>query len=1101
MVDETVANLKITTSFDGAGLDQANTKLAQTTATADAFKAKVADTGAAMAPASTAAKDLGTNLGSLSSQASVAGNQFISLGTTFRNFGSGLASSLFSLQTWKDTWAQMGPAASTLATGTRGATAAVVEHEGSVRKVNEASIAYRETIHTLDPAVRQLGISVSGLTQFTGAARGGFELLALAIGGALVGSMLKLQDTLQTNTQDIQAFTRNARVTADIMDEFGKAALKGGADVTSMADALSSLMQDGKQGPQAMASYKAAVVGLDEAIVKMGLDTDTASKIQKDFSGVLSASQTVYFTNGESIKAMGGVSAAALQAITKDSKALGEALARSLGFMGNGFQSATAQMLEAANNGTISVDKLMAAVKNLADVTQQGEGSMSQSWGKIKNAWEELIQAMGKDPGVKKTMDGIASSIEEITTKIKAGVPAWQAVWDELVKSETDATNAMGAAQAKLIADMNSHWPDLWKGFMDSWQKISDFLNNLPIIGKLASGLNSAIDTATQGVGANLGNPLGSTGDASSSLNQLDTSVKTTGDDAKQAASGTGTLNDSLQTLSKDFDTTAGSFSTVKTAADGMATSTQTAATGVDAVGTSITNLANTAQAAASNIAAAAAQASQAGSSAGAGDSGPQLPVGSFATGGIVQFGGSGPDDSISISAKVSPGETMAILPPGGASSGLLSQIQGAIGSSPISVSSSGTSAPTSVSAIAAPTNYAAYEASTVNGSPALLPGGYFATAVPSTSIASTTSRSAASTATKSRTGKLNAPAMATIKVGGVDRLVPADLAAIYNQQQAADGSFMMQSGGQMVRFVPDGRGGFLPQSTVNIGSVPSDLGSSLDSMSDKISRGFTNLPGGVDSGGGGGSPASSVSRSAASRGASDTSSGDASGVLPTVIDAVGNYTGRSFLQQYAGSGTPPTTSFPENGVPLPPLDPRTDADIVAQGGVVSNLMDMLFGGSPDTGGEFPGFQSYGTAPGDAYGGYSGIDQSFVDAYATADASSPDAGAFYADQYAGYDASGDYSYGTDTGFASGGSFTIPFTGSGGADTVPMRFNGSPGEEVSVTRPGDKQAGRIGGAANKTYGDVHIHLPSGADAKSFMALSRTATRRQVAGMLP
>src|SRR5258708_39255870 len=117
MADDTVANLKIT--VDSSDLTKVNDQLAQTGTSVDAFNSKMSASAGATSTARTATQGLASDLTALNGQTAAAGSVFTNLLASVQGFGSGLSSSLFSLQTWKDTWAQMAPAAVSLATGTR----------------------------------------------------------------------------------------------------------------------------------------------------------------------------------------------------------------------------------------------------------------------------------------------------------------------------------------------------------------------------------------------------------------------------------------------------------------------------------------------------------------------------------------------------------------------------------------------------------------------------------------------------------------------------------------------------------------------------------------------------------------------------------------------------------------------------------------------------------------------------------------------------------------------------------------------------------------------------------------------------------------------
>jgi hypothetical protein len=114
------------------------------------------------------------------------------------------------------------------------------------------------------------------------------------------------------------------------------------------------------------------------------------------------------------------------------------------------------------------------------------------------------------------------------------------------------------------------------------------------------------------------------------------------------------------------------------------------------------------------------------------------------------------------------------------------------------------------------------------------------------------------------------------------------------------------------------------------------------------------------------------------------------------------------------------------------------------------------------------------------------------------------AAALGANDVGNYDAGqNDSGYGSDSGFATGGGFTVPYTGKGGADTVPVRMNLSGGEQVSIGQGGGAPDHRVGGygAAKTGGGDIHMHFHGVQDMGSFMApQSRMAMQRWARGAM-
>lgn len=1101
MVDQTVANLKIT--VDSTDLTKVNDQLTATGAATDAFNSKLSGTANAAQPARTATQGLANDLNAMAGQTTAASGSFGTLLASIQGFGSGLKGSLLSLQTWKDTWAQMTPAAANLASGTKAATAAVAAHAVETRAAGEATHVMVEALHGARPALQELGISMGSTREMTMLLHGGFLLLAAALGGGIIASMVKLNDELDESSKKIQAFTGNAHDTKEAMETFGQLAKESGVGVTDFADALAKLMQNGPQvatvvnglgysigrNASAVDAYKATLKGVTDAMTKMGATTDTISKVLSDFSS--------------SVDKDGTVAKSFWTKLASDAPVVAQNLAAALGFTKNSMQSATAVMTQFGEQGLISFTQLTAGMQKLSIYTQEGEQSISMSWGRIKQAWNGLVEALGSSPFIKSAMKEIADAIDRITDSMKHGATLWESVTTEWTTNWKKAMvddivpSAQKAFDAVLDYVVVNIVPGIIKAFINAFTP--DFITKSWVgqttPAQALNQLNSSVGNAEA---------ASATGGA---VGNLDTQIKDVGVDSTAAAKATDQLGTSLNTqktatddLAKSAQSVGGAMDPLNTGLKDTATSAQTAAPAVTSLSGALSGLVSAIQNAVTAI-------GNAESSAGTGDT-VQLPP--SAEGNLFQISAGGGKDSIRMTGMVSPDEIVAIIPKENASAGLLTHIQAAIGNSPISISPDGQSG-TSVSAIAAPSSYAAYEAMSRNGSPALAPGGHFASAVPSPGSAGAVANATAASTARAASNAGPATVAVTGPGGQQYNLSPAQ-AAFYNEQQArlAGPAFTDINGVQWFRTQ---WGGYLPNATVNFSGV-SPGGSFAEPDFSKMG-GFTYN----DTGGGASSAASSVSRVASAARASQAAA-DAAGITDDQIrkDLEAKLTGAGTVadqmsrgaaslpaapiaQPVQGPNLPSTVTAPEGqtinnpyydggagGVPLPPEAPGYTQSVATD---AAGNETVTY--SSDTGLDF-GDTAASTNVYSSDQGYTGIPESYTAGSMGAE-NMGDFGASLGDPGTAdlsYDTGSDYTAGD---FATGGGFMVPF-GSNGADSVRVRLNASGGERIRVDRPGEPDDTRIGGSTKgkrDNSGDTHFHFYGVTDAGSFQA-SRTALMR-------
>lgn len=1115
MVDQTVANLKIT--VDSTDLTKVNDQLAATGAATDAFNSKLGNTANAAQPARTATQGLANDLNAMAGQTTAASGSFGTLLASIQGFGSGLKGSLLSLQTWKDTWAQMTPAAANLASGTKAATAAVAAHAVETRAAGEATHVMVEALHGARPALEELGIPMGSTREMTMLLHGGFLLLAAALGGGIIASMVKLNDELDESSKKIQAFTGNAHDTKEAMETFGQLAKESGVGVTDFADALAKLMQNGPQvatvvnglgysmGRTASASdaYIATLKGITDAMTKMGASTDMTSKVLSDFAS--------------SVDKDGTVAKGFWTKLASDAPVVAQNLAAALGFTKNSMQSATQVMTQFGEQGLISFTQLTAGMQKLSSFTQEGEQSISMAWGRIKQAWDEFVLALGKNDFVKEAMKGIADAINEATEKMKGGMSAI----DALLEAFKDKLEPLFDEAWHKIEDGFQAMLDALSGKISAWfnsTTVGQFVN---LISKAGGMLNTGIDIATQAVGANLGGTNLNNALGQNDIAQFADSLKTANTDALAASKADDQLSTSLNTqktatddLAKSAQSVGGAMDPLKTGLDGTTTSAQAAAPAVTSLSGALSGLVTAIQ----NAVSAMGRAESSASAGAVGEDVVQLPP--SAEGNMFQISAGGGKDSIRMTGMVSPDEIVAIIPKENASAGLLTDIQAAIGNSPISISTDGQSG-TSVSAIAAPSSYHAYEAMSRYGSPALAPGGHIATA--SSSGYSYGSAGAVAGATAAASAQRStSSATALVPVTGADgqtHYLTPDEASVYQAQQSQQTVTI-----NGIQYVRTKWGGYLPLATVNISGTANFANSET-----AFNARFASQAAAFNAGGASASSTSStsaappVSRTASAAqaekslmdesGFTRTADGGYKDRYGTTYDANGTPIGGASLpaapmpSQFYGPNLPTTVTAPEGqtinnpyygggagGVPLPPEAPGYTQSVSTDAAGNETISYTETGYSSDTGLDFGDT----VASSNVYysdQGYTGVPEGYT-------------GQMGADNMGDFGASlGDpgtadlsYDYGSDYtagDFATGGGFTVPFGGNG-ADSVRVRLNASGGERIRVDRPGEPEDDRIGGSSRGTrdnVGDNHFHFYGVQDMDSFRS-SRTALRRFV-----
>ncbi len=292
------------------------------------------------------------------------------------------------------------------------------QHTAEVGRANETSKAYRETIHTLDPALKEMGASVGGLTAFTGAARGGIELLAVAVGGALVAALEVAADRAQVATSRLSTLLSSTSSGEQSFAALGDIALKTGTDIGVLATSYESLLRT-VTGPTNMISASGAV-GLGAGPQKT--IQDAFATIAEDLKlGGANAAQTqqAFAALFDTIQKGGAISVQTIEKLDAISPKLAQDLAAALG-QGGG-QQGVQKLEELAAEGELTAARIInafAGLKPQIDAQFQGwEPTLGQAFDKLKSSFDELLTSIARGAGFRDLADAVdtlSSSLEEL---------------------------------------------------------------------------------------------------------------------------------------------------------------------------------------------------------------------------------------------------------------------------------------------------------------------------------------------------------------------------------------------------------------------------------------------------------------------------------------------------------------------------------------------------------------------------------------------------------------------------------------------------------------------------------------------------------------
>jgi hypothetical protein len=335
-------------------------------------------------------------------------------------------------------------------------------------------MAFREALYSVAPAAYAAGIPITGLGAIMHAARGGIDILAVAIGGALVAALESAADkanVMETRLKEIMG--QSAGATAfNALSEGAKAANLSLSDIIPTFETLMQKQQQlgANKGFVGDLSFLGLGDNAKTALLEFGkalqLDGDTGDVASKALGTYFDAMQKVNTATGKAT----GLTTDLFQSIEKESPRAAQLLAQGLNF-GEGPSAVTQLMRSLEQGATITIPQLLQAFQRMGPTIDNELSTripgLAQSFNQVKNSALELFTAIGRAEGitsfatalgsVSEAMKGLSSSQDGIqnviegfktfTTLIvgmRAGPAGALAAFTILFKSEMD----------KMVEDM-----------------------------------------------------------------------------------------------------------------------------------------------------------------------------------------------------------------------------------------------------------------------------------------------------------------------------------------------------------------------------------------------------------------------------------------------------------------------------------------------------------------------------------------------------------------------------------------------------------------------------------------------------------------------
>ena len=504
----------------------------------------------------------------------------------------------------------------------------------------EATQAFRESVHALDPIARQAGASIGALGGFSSAARGGIAALAVAAGGALVVSLAEAADkadVLGSRMDALFGTTAGAAATKEIEDLSSKTGVA--------ADTIAAAYEKIRLAQQSAARAGGIRSGLDASGASLGLPAfaggDPAATIQKVVD-VLKQGGAAGKTLADGLNAVSeimakGLNLASFEKIRDISPQLGAAIAAAFGSHNvDAFEASLATTAKTA----LQVSQALGHIKDTGPGVETTTQAFDGLWTSVGKLWEKI----GESSQVK---GPVISFLDDLKAKLDAAAASanpLQTALTTLLAEEEKATAITPPFSVPNIFDSAGKIPTLFG--------------------------QPAVPAFPDGGGLNR------------FLNPQDQSSDTA------AAAGLDATAAAASKVATAADAAAPGMDAIANAAKDAGDQSNALATAAESLGSALLAAVASVSAAIGQAEAAASQGPGAGGGGSYGDqTGIQAPVadlGANAGGGIYQIGGAGAPDSTVLAGMVTPGETVAIIPPDRVTPALMAVLKNAIGTSPI---------------------------------------------------------------------------------------------------------------------------------------------------------------------------------------------------------------------------------------------------------------------------------------------------------------------------------------------------------------------------------------------------------------------------------
>ncbi len=290
------------------------------------------------------------------------------------------------------------------------------QHTVEVGRSNETLKAFRETTHTIDPALKEMGAGISGLTMFTGAARGGFVLLATAISGAFVAALEMAGDRSIVANERLATLLGNTKQASEVMDALSQVSVKTGIDLGDLTGAFEKLATQASTSSIVLKSapgvdvpnMRLGTLAINQQVAALTSFSESLSLGRASAAQSKDALNTLY----DAINKGGTISIATLQKIDDLSPKLGHDLAAAFGIAGGNFQ----QWIASLNGAGVSVDNLLSHVirfKPYVDAAFDAAPALtlSQSFDRLKASFFSLLDEVAKQTG----FHDLAGVVQQLT--------------------------------------------------------------------------------------------------------------------------------------------------------------------------------------------------------------------------------------------------------------------------------------------------------------------------------------------------------------------------------------------------------------------------------------------------------------------------------------------------------------------------------------------------------------------------------------------------------------------------------------------------------------------------------------------------------------